>query len=338
MSPQPRKPAPTPASRRRTAGIRRPRVAGRPDTGRPDTGRPDAPAEAGESEVRPDVTRADSRHALFEPETAELATPEVDGEAETAAVPATDGTGGTDGMAGTDAGEDVGHPGGPEVDGAAEAGERPAGARARRARRARRERDEAFGRVEEPARRSRRGPKDLLRLPAPPRTKRGTTILAGVTVVALALAVLAGVSWWSMNHTPAARNTALVDVAATTQVSQQLGDAVKTVYSYDYTRLDQNEAAARQVITPEFGQQFDQLFGEVRKLAPQQQAVVTATISQAAVESITGDRAVLMVFLDQQATRAANDQAGQQVAAAGRLTVTGQRVDGTWKIADVAVA
>ncbi|WP_093076936.1 nuclear transport factor 2 family protein [Pseudonocardia oroxyli] len=174
------------------------------------------------------------------------------------------------------------------------------------------------------------------RLPAPPTTRRGTAILAGVTVVLVALAVLAGVSWWTMSHTAAARNAALVDVAATTQVSQQLGDAVKTVYSYDFTRLDQNEAAARTVITPEFGQQFDQLFGEVRNLAPQQQAVVTATISQSAVESIEGDRATMVVFLDQQATRAAGDQ--QQVAAAGRLTVTGQYVDGQWKIADVQVA
>lgn len=328
MSPQPRKPVPATASRRRaTTGIRRPRVAGRPDTGRPDTGRPDAPGETAETEVRPDVTRADSRHALFEPETEALTAPEVEDDAETAAVPAA-----------------------AEADGAGDTGtgERPAGARARRARRARRERAEAFGEPAESAGgtaaeaagedRPWRGLTDLLRVPAPPRTKRGTTILAGVTVVALALAVLAGVSWWSMQHTPAAQNTALVDVAATTQVSQQLGDAVRTVYSYDYTRLDQNEAAAREVITPEFGQQFDQLFGEVRKLAPEQQAVVTATISQAAVESITGDRAVLVVFLDQQATRAASDQAGQQVAAAGRLTVTGQLVDGTWKIADVAVA
>jgi Mce-associated membrane protein len=175
-----------------------------------------------------------------------------------------------------------------------------------------------------------------VRLPAPPSTRRGTAILAGVTVVLVALAVLAGVSWWTMNHTQAAQNTALVDVAETTQVSQQLGDAVRTVYSYDFTRLDQNEAAARAVITPEFGQQFDQLFGEVRNLAPQQQAVVTATISQSAVEEITGDRAVMVVFLDQQATRAAGDQ--QQVAAAGRLTVTGQYVDGAWKIAGVQVA
>ena len=174
------------------------------------------------------------------------------------------------------------------------------------------------------------------RLPAPPRTRRGTLLLAGATVVLLALAVLAGVSWWTLRSSPAAQNTALVDVAATSQVSRQLGDAVKTVYSYDFARLDENEAAAREVITPAFAQQFDQLFGEVRSLAPQQQAVVTATISQSAVESITGDRAVLVVFLDQQATRAAGDQ--QQVAAAGRLTVTGELVDGTWKIAAVTVA
>src|SRR3954451_15146202 len=99
MSPQPRKPAPapTPASRRRaTTGIRRPRVAGRQDTGRPDTGRPDASAEATDTEVRPDVPRADSRHTLFEPETA-LAAPEVDGEVgvdgevENDAVPVPDG-------------------------------------------------------------------------------------------------------------------------------------------------------------------------------------------------------------------------------------------------------
>jgi Mce-associated membrane protein len=53
------------------------------------------------------------------------------------------------------------------------------------------------------------------------------------------------------------------------------------------------------------------------------------------VESINGDRATLLVFLDQQATRAQAGAGPQQLAAAGRLTVTAQRVDGTWKIAAV---
>jgi Mce-associated membrane protein len=177
-----------------------------------------------------------------------------------------------------------------------------------------------------------------LHLPAAPRTKRGTVVLAAVTLVLALVAVAAGVSWYQMRNTAAAQNSALTDVAATAQVSQQLGDAVKVVYSYDFNRLDENERAARDVITPEFAAQFDQLFGQVRQLAPQQQAVVTATIAQSAVREIAGDRAVVLVFLDQQATRAASGDQPQQLAAAGRLTVTGQLVDGRWRIAAVRAA
>ena len=93
--------------------------------------------------------------------------------------------------------------------------------------------------------------------------------------------------------------------------------------------------AARAVITPEFADQFDRLFQQVRQLAPQQQAVVTATVNLSAVKSINGDTATLLVFLDQQATRAQAGGAPQQLAAAGRLTVTAQLVDGTWKVAGV---
>ncbi|HEV7471669.1 MAG TPA: hypothetical protein VGO23_18075 [Pseudonocardia sp.] len=177
-----------------------------------------------------------------------------------------------------------------------------------------------------------------LHLPAAPRTKRGTVVLAAVTLVLALVAVAAGVTWYQMRNTAAAQNSALTDVAATAQVSQQLGDAVKVVYSYDFNRLDENESAARDVITPEFAAQFDQLFGQVRQLAPQQQAVVTATIAQSAVREIAGDRAVVLVFLDQQATRAASGDQPQQLAAAGRLTVTGQLVDGRWRIAAVRAA
>lgn len=162
-----------------------------------------------------------------------------------------------------------------------------------------------------------------------------TLVLAGLLVVLTAAAVFFGIAGAALRSTPAAQNTALVDVGATAQVTQQLGDAVKTVYSYDFARLDQNEAAARAVILPSFEAQYNQLFGQVRKLAPQQQAVVTATIATSAVREIDGDKAVVVIFLDQQVTRAQADNQPQQLAAAGRLTVTGQLVDGTWKISDV---
>jgi len=43
----------------------------------------------------------------------------------------------------------------------------------------------------------------------------------------------------------------------------------------------------------------------------------------------------LLVAVDVQGTRAQAGAGAQQLAATGRLTVTAQRVDGTWKIAAV---
>ncbi len=161
---------------------------------------------------------------------------------------------------------------------------------------------------------------------------RRVVLMAVAAVLLVAVAAVAAVANAQLRGTPAARNTALVDVGATAQVAGQLSDALERVYSYDFARLDQNEADARAVITQEFGAQFEQLFGQVRELAPQQQAVVTATVTMSAVQQIEGDRATLFVFMDQQATRAAD---ARQLAAAGRLTVTGRLVDGQWKIAEV---
>lgn len=165
---------------------------------------------------------------------------------------------------------------------------------------------------------------------------RTTAMLAGALVLLLGLAVFFGVADSRLRNSPSAENTALVDVGATSEAAGQLSDALETVYSYDHTRLDENERTAREVITPEFGAQFDQLFAQVRELAPQRQAVVTATVTVSAIQSITDDRAVLVAFMDQQAlTGGAPGAAPQQLAAAGRLTVTGERVDGKWKIAAV---
>jgi Mce-associated membrane protein len=164
---------------------------------------------------------------------------------------------------------------------------------------------------------------------------RVVPLLASALVVLAAVAVVAGIQDARLRGSPAAANTALVDVGATAEVAGQLSDAVETIYSFDFARLDENENAARDVITPEFAAEFDRLFGEVRARAPQQQAVVSATVTLSAVKEITGDRAVLVAFVDQQATRAAPDAESQQLAAAGRLTVTGERVDGRWKIAAV---
>jgi hypothetical protein len=148
--------------------------------------------------------------------------------------------------------------------------------------------------------------------------------------------VFFGVADAGLRGTPSAENTALVDIGSTASASGQLTDALEAVYSYDFARLDENERAARDAITPAFAAEFDRLFAQVRELAPQRQAVVSATVTVSAVKEITGDRAVLVAFMDQRATTAAAAGEGpQQLIASGRLTVTGERVDGRWKIAGV---
>ena len=70
----------------------------------------------------------------------------------------------------------------------------------------------------------------------------------------------------------------------------------------------------------------------MRQLAPGQQAVVVATVPASAVKVLDGDRAILVVFIDQQANRGGESQ---PLLAAGRLRVAAQRVSGSWKIAGV---
>lgn len=139
------------------------------------------------------------------------------------------------------------------------------------------------------------------RIPTPsaPTTRRGTALLLVVTLLLAVAAAFFAVSWFGMRYTGAATNTALSDVGTTATVSEQVGEAVTKVYSFDFARLDQAESDARAGITGPFNQQFDQIFGNVRQLAPTQQAVVTATVPKSAVASIEGDRATVYLFVNQ---------------------------------------
>ncbi|MET0190765.1 MAG: hypothetical protein ABW212_17320 [Pseudonocardia sediminis] len=183
-----------------------------------------------------------------------------------------------------------------------------------------------------------RGARRRIPMPSAPTTRRGTALLLAVTVLLSAAAIFFAVSFFGMRFTGAATNTALSDVGATAAVSEQIGEAATKVYSFDFARLDQAEADARAGITGPFDQQFDQIFANVRQLAPQQQAVVTATVPKSAVASITGDTATVYLFVNQVITRV--DDTGKKVqgGAAARLRVDAQNVDGRWKIAGLSPA
>ncbi|MDQ3761094.1 MAG: hypothetical protein M3460_05155 [Actinomycetota bacterium] len=169
----------------------------------------------------------------------------------------------------------------------------------------------------------------------PPRRLTGVATLVGLVA---ALVIALGLGAWFRGETnqlvgsAAASNEALVDASATAQVSEQVREAVQRVFSYDFARLDENERAAADVITGPFAQAFHRDFARVREMAPSQQAVVAATVPALAVKVLDGERAIVMVFVDQQARQGAESK---PLVAPGRIIVTAQRVDGSWKIAEV---
>lgn len=127
-------------------------------------------------------------------------------------------------------------------------------------------------------------------------------------------------------------NRAFLDGSATAEVVAQVTGAIKTVYSYDYTRLDANEAAAKQVITGQFAGDFDKVFAPVKALAPKEQAVLTTTVPAVGVLQLQDDRARLLMMVDQNGTR----MGSQPIAGtSARLVAEAQLVDGHWKIAEV---
>jgi Mce-associated membrane protein len=156
-------------------------------------------------------------------------------------------------------------------------------------------------------------------------------------LIAVLLIALGAATWMhgrtnALLGSAATSNRALLDVGTTAQVSGQIRDAVQRIYSYDFARLDDNERAAAAVITGPFAADYHQQFARVRQLAPGQQAVVVATVPASAVKVLDGDRAILVIFIDQQANRGGESQ---PLLAAGRLRVAAQRVSGSWKIAGV---
>lgn len=178
-------------------------------------------------------------------------------------------------------------------------------------------------------------PTDEVAAPADPADRKRIRLLfglAGAAVLLVAAAVVVGVGAYTARSSGPLANQAFVDSAATAELVGQVTNAMTTVYSYDYTTLAANEAAANGVITGKFATEFPRVFAPVKQLAPQEQAVLKSTVPAAGVIMLQGDRARLLMMVDQTGTRGA---AKEPTGATARLVVDAQKVDGRWKIAEV---
>ncbi|MEV7014314.1 hypothetical protein [Streptomyces sp. NPDC093991] len=162
-----------------------------------------------------------------------------------------------------------------------------------------------------------------------PRLRRA--VAAGVA----AALVLGGCAFLHAAHqlrsAESARNRALTDTEATSRVAGDVGNALARIFSYTPDGTAAAERSARTVLDGRAARQYATLFDRVRQdLAAQRVTLSTRAVRTGVVE-LDGDRARLLVFLDQTSRR------GEDAAttAAAQLTVTARLEDDRWRIVDI---
>jgi len=104
------------------------------------------------------------------------------------------------------------------------------------------------------------------------------------------------------------------------------------VLSYRYADPAATHAAATQVLTGDAARQYEVLFKALQQKAGSEQLTLTAKIVAAGVETLEGDHAQLLVFLDQSSTRASD---GTTSTSAAQLRIAAVRRGGVWRISEL---
>jgi len=135
---------------------------------------------------------------------------------------------------------------------------------------------------------------------------------------------------------------------ATSEAEQTAQRAVTTIFSYDYTRLDADQAAADAFLTADYRKKYDDLFGLIKQNAPSLKIKVEARFVASGVVGTGGgdtggwfgrftegkaDRVQVLVMFDQVKTSAG---ATHEVTFKNTATLTMQKVGSTWLVDGIA--
>ncbi|MEU0405387.1 hypothetical protein ABZ318_35315 [Streptomyces sp. NPDC006197] len=136
-------------------------------------------------------------------------------------------------------------------------------------------------------------------------TKGGGRGLAPLVVLCVLTLLLGGFAGWAhsraggLRDDPARGNTALTDLARTSEIKGRTAAAVAALFSYDHADTGPFERAGKTLLTGKAVAQHRTLFGGVLAQAARQKTVITTTVTDSAVERIDGDRARVLVYADQ---------------------------------------
>ncbi|MCE7001400.1 hypothetical protein LWC34_00875 [Kibdelosporangium philippinense] len=150
--------------------------------------------------------------------------------------------------------------------------------------------------------------------------------ILGAVIILFGCAAL----WFSLSQSPGPSNTALVDVAGTQAVSDQVGRALRTVFSYDPGQMDRTSAAAQEVLTGAAIHQYNTDFEAAKKHAADTKQVLTTAVRSIGVTDLSPNSARLLVFIDRQTV-----QGDKHESAAAQLLIFADKEGETWKISDI---
>ena len=163
--------------------------------------------------------------------------------------------------------------------------------------------------------------------------RRGLGLPMAILIAALVSACAAGLLVLTGHSSGTAlSNRALVDSAVTTRVAGDVSNELAQVLSYSPDNTQATEKAAASALVDKAAGQYQMLFAEVRQQAPAQRIALTTRVVRTGVVTLSGDRADLLVFLDQTTSRQGRPT-GQPIAA--QLSITARLRSGHWRIADI---
>lgn len=152
-------------------------------------------------------------------------------------------------------------------------------------------------------------------------------LLAGVAALTLALVVTVAVLW--------VREPSAGEVESDARAAQAAAErAVVPILSYDATRLDESKAAAQQYLTGSLRKDYDDIFaGLIEKNAPATKTVVQASLVRSSIVRADGDHAQVFLLVNQTRT---NKKYTEPQVYKNWVTLTMDKVDGQWLVADLA--
>ncbi len=156
-----------------------------------------------------------------------------------------------------------------------------------------------------------------------PRRQMRLAVVATVAVLAVCAAALAAVAAERVSHRHAVDRARENGIAAATT-------GVASVLSYDYRHLSADFQKAEALLTPRFRKEYDRTTAAgVKPLAAKYKAQSSAHVSAAGTVSVSPDRVVVLVFVDQTVT---NSQLAAPRLDRSRIDVTIVHQGGRWLI------